>query len=68
MNTDIRELENGERVILHPNADNPLHHRPVAAVYSDGYFYCEGTKPTDGPDYYFGDVLRWNQGWERAHD
>ena len=44
---------------LHPNASNPIHKRPVEATYSNGYFYCDGTSPMDGPDYYFGDVLTY---------
>lgn len=54
------DLNDGDRVRLHPNALNPIHKRPVEATYSRGYFYCDNTDPLDGPDYYFGDVLTYN--------
>ena len=57
MSYEFDEIEDGERVRLHPNATNPLHKKPVLATYSGGYFYCDDTDPADGPDYYFGDVL-----------
>ena len=58
--TDISQLPDGARVRLHPNDANPLHKKPVLATYSGGYFYCDGSDPMDGPDYYFRDVLRYN--------
>ena len=57
---DVESLNDGDRVRLHPNASNPLHRSPVMATYSSGYFYCDGTDPMDGPDYYVGDVLTYN--------
>ena len=54
---------NGTKVILHPNEDNPLHDNPIEATLSDGYFFCEGSNPLDGPDYYFGDVAQYNEGF-----
>lgn len=63
LQTDLRKLKTGATVVLHPNASNPLHDKPVKATYSDGYFYCEGSDPLDGPDYYFRDVLEFNDGW-----
>lgn len=57
---NIESLCDGDRVTLHPNASNPIHKRPVGATFSGGYFYCDGTDPTEGPDYYFGDVLTYN--------
>ncbi len=33
------------------------------ATYSSGYFYCKGTPPEEGPDYYMGDVLAYNDGF-----
>lgn len=63
MRTDFIALEDGQRVTLHPNTANPLHKNPVNAVYSGGYFYCEGTDPAEGPDYYIGDVLAYNDGF-----
>ena len=53
------DLNDGDRVRLYPNEINPIHRRPVEATYSNGYFYCDGTSPMDGPDYYFGDVLTY---------
>lgn len=53
-------LKDGDRVMLHPNASNPLHKRPVLASYQAGYFYCDGTDPMDGPDYYWNDVATYN--------
>lgn len=63
MKTDIENLQDGERVTLYPLPDNPLHKKPVSAIYSGGYFYCDGSRPEDGPDYYFGDVLTFCEGW-----
>jgi hypothetical protein len=63
MRTDFESLSDGDRITLYPNASNPLHSAPVTATYASGYFYCEGTDPTEGPDYYFGDVLRYNEGF-----
>lgn len=64
MKTDFDMLADGQRVTLFPNSDNPLHKRPVNATYSGGYFFCDGSSPTDGPDYYLGDVLAFNHGYE----
>ena len=68
MRTDFEILEDGEIVILHPLPDNPLHKRPIRAVLAGRYFFCEGTDPMDGPDYYFGDVLRFNEGFTMPDD
>ena len=67
---DFDELEDGMRVKLYPNSSNPLHKKPVIATYHSGYFYCDGTSPMDGPDYYLGDVLQYNDGFimDPAHD
>lgn len=59
--TNLHDLEDGQAVILHPNAMNPLHKHPVKATYSGGYFYCDGTDPIDGPDYYLADVFSYNE-------
>ena len=64
MRTDFDMLENGQRITLYPNAQNPLHKQPINATYSGGYFFCDGTSPMDGPDYYLGDVLAYNDGYE----
>ena len=60
---DFENLSDGDRIVLHPNSDNPLHKRPVTATFQGGYFYCDGTNSTDGPDYYFRDVLAYNDGF-----
>ncbi len=64
LRTDFEHLEDGERITLYPNADNPLHKKPVTATYSGGYFYCDGSDLMEGPDYYLGDVLDYNDGFE----
>lgn len=57
----IEDLRNGDRVRLYPSADNPIHKCPVEATFSDGYFFCDGSDPRDGPDYYVRDVLLYNE-------
>ena len=47
------------QVKLFPNEWNPLHKKPVVLTYSNGYFYGN-----NGPDYYFGDVEDYNDGFE----
>jgi len=63
MRTDIENLSDGQRVKLHSLPTNPLHSKPVMATYSGGYFFCDGTDPTEGPDYYFRDVFEFNEGF-----
>lgn len=63
MRQDFDALNDGDRVILFPNATNPLHKKPVHASYLSGFFYCDGTDPLDGPDYYLRDVLAYNEGF-----
>lgn len=65
MRTDFENLSDGDVITLYPNGENLLHKRPVKATFSAGYFYCDGTNPTEGPDYYFGDVLRFNEGFTK---
>ena len=60
----FENLTDGTEIILHPNDANPLHKKPIKATVQSGYFYCEGSNPADGPDYYFGDVLAYNHGYE----
>jgi hypothetical protein len=60
---DFENLQDGDSIILHPSPDNPIHSMPVKATFAGGYFYCEGTPLEDGPDYYFGDVLRYVDGF-----
>lgn len=64
MRTDFDNLQDGDRVMLFPNNANPLHKRATTATYSSGYFYCDGTSPANWPDYYWGDVLTYNNGFE----
>ena len=64
MRTDFENLSDGDVVTLHPNAINPLHKKPVTATFQGGYFYRQGTDPMEGPDYYFGNVLTFNDGFE----
>ena len=64
MITDFENIKDGQNVRLFPNAQNPLHKKPVAATFHSGYFYCAGSNPADGPDYYFGDVALYNDGYE----
>lgn len=66
MRTDFENLEDGDRVVLHPNESNPLHNSPVKATYVSGYFYCDETNPEKGPDYYFGDAFKYNSGFVAA--
>lgn len=61
--TDLAKLSNGDRVKLFPNNENPLHKHPVLATFQGGYFYCDGSPPEDGPDYYFRDVFQFNHGF-----
>jgi hypothetical protein len=65
MRTDFDNLNDGDRITIYPAQDNPLHKEPVKATYQAGYFYCDGTNPTEGPDYYLADVLKWNEGFEK---
>lgn len=60
---DFENMKDGQEVILHPNDNNPIHQSPVKAVFMNGYYYCEGTDPVDGPDYYFRDVSTYNHGF-----
>src|SRR3546814_14014500 len=58
MRTDFDAIEDGAEVMLIPNASNPLHRSMVKAIYSGGYFYCDGSPPEEGPDSYLGDWAR----------
>ena len=64
LRTDIENLQDGDRVRLHPNASNPLHEAPFDATFSGGYFFADGSPHEEGPDYYWRDVLRFNDGFE----
>jgi hypothetical protein len=64
MRTDFASLKDGDRITLIPNGLNPLHKKPIASTFQGGYFYCDGSKPEDGPDYYLRDVSQYNQGFD----
>lgn len=66
MRTDFEEIKEGSYVILFPTEGNPIHNRPVRALYQSGYFYCDGSDHANGPDYYFRDVAIFNQGFEMS--
>ena len=68
MRTDWENLEDGARIQLYPNNTNPLHDKPVRATYQSGYFWCDGTDPMEGPDYYWRDVLVYNDGFQTTGD
>lgn len=59
----LLQSRDGTEVMLYPNDNNPLHSCPIQAVLSGGYFFCKGSNPIDGPDYYFGDVAQYNEGF-----
>ena len=61
---DFENIKDGQKIRLFPNNNNPLHKRPVIAIYQSGYFYCEGSRQTEGADYYFGDVAMYNDHFE----
>ena len=63
LKTDFDNIKNFDRVVLHPNNKNPLHKKQVVATFVDGYFYCDGSSPENGPDYYVGDVFKFNYGY-----
>src|SRR3546814_6954064 len=63
MRTDFETLQDGEKITLHPLPDNPIHKEPVRVIVANGYFYAMDANGEDGPDYYMGDVLRFNQGF-----
>jgi hypothetical protein len=66
MRTDFESLTDGARITLYPTPENPLHRKAVNATYQGGYFFCDGTNPMDGPDYYMGDVFAYNEGFTEA--
>ena len=63
MRTDFQTLDDGDEIILHPLPNNLIHKCPVKATLQSGYLYCEGSPAEEGPDYYFGDVLRYCEGF-----
>ena len=65
MRTDFENLRDGDRVMLFPKPNNPLHKKPVAVVFAAGYYYAVGTNPAEGADYYFGDVHKYNKGFKK---
>lgn len=65
LRTDLEALKDGDEITLYPTDENPLHTKPVKATFSHGYFYCKGSDPADGPDYYFRDVFTFNEGFTK---
>lgn len=63
MRTDFENLQDGDRITLHPNSTNPLHKTPQVATFMGGYFHCDDSDPLDGPDYYWRDVALYNDGF-----
>jgi hypothetical protein len=66
--TDFENLQDGDRITLIPNGFNPLHKKPITATHSSGYFYCDGSDPENGPDYYFRDVSDYNAGFVKIEN
>ena len=63
--TDFEQIESGDRVILYPAKNNPLHNKPVKALFLDGYYYCDGSDPDFCPDYHFRDVWVFCNGYDK---
>lgn len=66
MRTDFENLEDGKRIVLRPNQNNPLHSKPITPTYNNGYYYCDESDPMGGADYYFRDVAMYNDGFTEA--
>jgi hypothetical protein len=64
MRTDFENIPDNARVMLYPYSDNPLYKTNHKALFSNGYFYCDLSNPAYGPDYYFGDIHVYNEGYE----
>lgn len=64
MRQDFENIQEGDLVKLFPSAFNNLHFKPVEAYFNAGYFYCKDTPAENGPDYYFGDVFLYTNGFE----
>ena len=63
--TDFDDLEDGQEIILQPKSNNPLTSKAHKFVFSGGYFYSDPPMSSDiGPDYYLGDVSKYNEGWK----
>ena len=61
--TDFENVPPLTTLFLHPNDCNPIHQERIACFYDGKYFFGAGTDPIEGPDYYLGDVLRYNYGF-----
>ena len=68
MRTDIESLEDGTRIRIYPKANNPINKKDHTGVYSGGYVYVDGSDPALGPDYYFRDFLKYNDGFTVEDD
>ena len=55
----IEKLKSGDEVLLTPGPNDPIHKKPVKAIYSGGYFYCHDTNPAEGPDYWWRDAEKY---------
>ena len=65
MRTDWENLEDGDSIMIYPNEDNPLIRKQAEVYFASGYFYVKGPKKWgEGPDFYFGDVARYNVGFD----
>lgn len=64
MRHDFEGIPDGSTITLHPADANMLHRAPVKATRSGFYFFCEGSDPTDGPDYSMRDVSAFCEGWQ----
>ena len=65
MRTDFDNLEDGTEITLVPRDTNPLTLRKHKFIFQGGYFYANPPLSSDvGPDYYMGDVLTYNMGFE----
>ena len=51
------------KVILYPNESNPITSTVDEYLYDSGFFWGKNSDPSLGPDYYLGDVLKYNEGF-----
>ena len=62
MRTDFDNVDEGQIILVYPNPENPLKKKPHPVTRFGPYFY--GDNPVEGPDYYLGDIFRYNEGFE----
>lgn len=63
LRNDFHELTDHTEILLFPEPDNPIHDKPIKALFSGGYFWCEESPAEEGPDYFYGDVARYCAGF-----